>query len=274
MNKIPYNDEIVFAISNLIDDAQVETRKPSHSDLSNIILRNKLDKGDPRLNGQNNNVGKAKRITSVLNWSLEFNQEAGESFLSSLFSLVRACGGFRENSTNFVGIEHIKNLQNACKSEGVILSNDGTITPIILDNLNEFEMEEVLLNYVKRAKKGVSDAALLTGTSKDLLEAVAAHVILRIQGEYKQNNFPTLLGLAFHLLGLSTSETNEENKVTARFEISMYDLGCSVNNLRNKQGTGHGRPFIPAVTQIEAKAAVESMGVVSEYLLSKLKDKL
>lgn len=82
------------------------------------------------------------------------------------------------------------------------------------------------------------------------------------------------MGFAFYLLGLSTPEIKGENKVTARLEISMYELGCSVNNLRNKQGTGHGRPFLPTITDTEAKAAIESMGLVSEFLLNKLKEKL
>lgn len=273
MKKLPLNDEIAVAISLLVDDALVVTRKPSHADLDNIILRHKVDKGDPKLNGQNANVGKAKRVNAVLNWALEYNQEGGETFVSSLLSLIRGHGGFREDSPNFIGHESIRNLQSSLKAEGVILLGDGMVTPIVLDNLSDLEMEEALEGYIRRAKKGASDAALLTGTSKDLLEAVAAHVITRLLGKYQQSNFPTLLGLAFHLLGLSTANTKGNNEITSRLEKSMYELGCSVNNLRNKQGTGHGRPFLPTVTDIEAKAAIESMGVISEFLLSKLKEK-
>ena len=111
----------------------------------------------------------------------------------------------------------------------------------------------------------------MTGTSKDLLEAVAAYVVARLVGKYEQSNFPTLLGYAFYLVGASTPDIKGNKQVTARFEISMYELGCAVNNLRNKQGTGHGRPFLPTVTDAEAKAAIESMGVISEFLLSKLR---
>lgn len=274
MKKLPLNDEIAVAISQIVDDALVATRKPSHADLENIIQRYKLDKGDPKLNGQNTNVGKAKRVTAVLNWALEYDQEAGESFVSSLISLIRGNGGFRQNSPNFVGPESILNLQSALRTEGIVLSSDGAVSPAVLDNLSDLEMEEALEGYIRRAKKGATDAALLTGTSKDLLEAVAAHVITRKLGEYKQSNFPTLLGLAFYQLGLSTPDTKGDNEATARLEISMYELGCSVNNLRNKQGTGHGRPFLPTVTDIEAKAAIESMGLISEFLLSKLKEKI
>ncbi|QQZ09628.1 abortive infection family protein [Heyndrickxia vini] len=274
MKKIPLNDEIAVAISQVVDDALVVTRKPSHADLDNIILRHELDKGDPKLNGQNTNVGKAKRVNAVLNWALEFDQETGEKFLSSLLSLIRGHGGFRESSPNFVGYESIRNLQNSLKIEGIMLATDGMVTPVVLDNLSDIEMEEALEGYIRRAKKGASDAALLTGTSKDLLEAVAAYVITRLLGKYQQSNFPTLLGLAFHLLGLSTPNSKGASEVTSRLEISLYELGCAVNNLRNKQGTGHGRPFLPTVTDIEAKSAIESMGLISEFLLSKLKERI
>ena len=189
-------------------------------------------------------------------------------------SLIKGFGGFREESPNFVGNEPIKNLQDAFKSENINLTSDGVITPVVLENLSYFEIEKALENYIRRAKRGAADAALLTGTSKDLLEAVAAHVITRLLGEYPQRNFPTLLGLAFYQLGLSTPQTKGINSVSERFEISLYELGCAVNNLRNKQGTGHGRPFLPTVSDNEAKAAIESMGMISEFLLNKLKEKI
>lgn len=274
IKKLPLNDEIAVAMSQVVDDASiiVPTRKPSHADIENIVYRFKLEKGDPNLNSQS--VGKAKRVNAVLNWALEYNQEAGEFFMSALLSVIKGHGGFREESPNFVGNEAIQNLKSSFKAEGLILASDGFVTPVVLDNLSEMEMEEALEAYIRRAKKGASDAALLTGTSKDLLEAVATYVISRFLGNYPQKSFPTLLGLAFHLLDLSTPDTKNKNTVSERLEISLYELGCAVNNLRNKQGTGHGRPFLPTVSDAEAKAAIECMGMISEFLLNNLKDKL
>jgi hypothetical protein len=54
-------------------------------------------------------------------------------------------------------------------------------------------------------------------------------------------------------------------------ERALFDLPCGVNRLRNKQGTGHGRPFLPSVTPQQAKTAIESMGIVAEYLLAVLR---
>jgi len=57
-----------------------------------------------------------------------------------------------------------------------------------------------------------------------------------------------------------------------RLERSLYKLGCSINTLRNKEGTGHGRIFLPNVSKDEARLAIESMGIISEFLLSKLEE--
>lgn len=85
-----------------------------------------------------------------------------------------------------------------------------------------------------------------------------------------------LLGQVFTALGLETTIVKSENdtpeeKAKKRENTAYYELGCSINALRNKSGVGHGKPFISSITDEEAKAAIESMGIIAEYLLSKLK---
>lgn len=59
--------------------------------------------------------------------------------------------------------------------------------------------------YVRRAKRGAEDAALVTGTGKDLPEAIATQVHLERYGmKTSISNFPTLLGQVFFKLGLAT----------------------------------------------------------------------
>lgn len=274
MNKIqaPLTDSIIIAVSQLVNDAQIQTREPSHYDIEIEINRAELQKGDPKNQGRN--VGKAKRVRAVLSWAIENNYNGGEKFITYLLATIRGFGGFRKSSPNFVGEEALKNAIDAFRLENYVLSLDGEISSMVLDNMSVIEQEEVLNTYVQRAKKGVEDAALLTGTGKDLLEAVAAHILLRKWGSYPiTTNFPTLLGQAFVALGLST--TNDPvipgEPAQRRVERAMYEMACSINKLRNKQGTGHGRPFISTIAQEEAMLSIESIGVISEFLMSKLK---
>jgi hypothetical protein len=65
----------------------------------------------------------------------------------------------------------------------------------------------VLRQYAQRAIRGSQDAALVAGTGKDLLEAVAAYSLLATYGSYDEHsNFPTLLGQAFTALTLQRQQ--------------------------------------------------------------------
>jgi hypothetical protein len=266
------NDEVVIAMAKMVDDAQSETREPSHSDIEFQIKRVGLLCADPKVQGQS--VGKAKRIRAVLYWALEHNVEAGEVLVSQLLAMIRGIGGFRPNSLNYVGKEAIMNLIEISRRQGYDLSLEGELASRVLDNLSDVEVTEALRAYIKRAKRGSQDAALLAGTSKDLLEAVAAHALVVKWGSYPTTaNFPTLLGQAFTALGLATAndKVTSGEPIHRRMERALYELGCAVNALRNKEGTGHGRPFLPSITNGQARSAIESMGIISEFLLDKLK---
>ena len=78
----PLSDSIIVAVANLVDDAQKETREPSHSDIEFQIRKAGLQDGDPKAQGQL--VGKAKRVRGTLSWAFEHSPEAGEEFVVSL----------------------------------------------------------------------------------------------------------------------------------------------------------------------------------------------
>lgn len=270
----PLSDTIIIAVSRLVDDAQSEIREPSHSDIGFQIDRCGLKSADPRRQGQN--VGKAKRIRGTLSWALDNDPGAGEILVANLISLIQGYGGFRDTSPNYVGSDAFIDAVEAFKAEGYELSSDGELRPFVLDNLSGGELTLALEAYVRRAKRGAQDAALLTGTSKDLLEATAAHILMELWGDYStRSNFPTLLGQAFIALGLATPQDRirPDEPPQRRVERAIYELGCAVNHLRNKEGTGHGRPWLPSVTDSEAKIAVELMGVIAEKLLLAYKNK-
>ncbi|MGV7196537.1 abortive infection family protein [Xanthomonas axonopodis] len=268
MTTAPLSDAVIFALARLVDDAQSETREPSHSDLEFQINRAQLKAGDPKAQGQI--VGKAKRVRGVLSWALENNVQNGKQFVVSLLSFIRSRGGFRQNSPNYSGAEAVADAISVFRAEGFTLTLDGELMPQLLENLSGTALTDALLLYVKRAKQGSEDAALLAGTSKDLLEATAAHILLERNGGYpKGANFETLLGMAFVAVGLATSQhpvvPGEASQCKA--ERGMFVLALGINSMRNKQGTGHGRPWLPAITDVEAKAAVQFMGSIAEWLL-------
>jgi hypothetical protein len=265
----PISDSIIVALSQMVDDAQTGKRDPSHSDLDFEIKRSRLTEGDPKKQGIT--AGKAKRVKSVLSWAIENDPAAGQEFVANFVALLRGHGGFRDTSPNFVGKHIVENAAAVFSSEGYELTLDGHLQPRMLDNLSGVALGEALETYVRRAKRGSADAALVTGTGKDLLEAVAGHILQQHFGSYSPtSNFPTLLGQTFIALNLATSADAPApgEPANRRIERAMYELACGINQLRNKQGTGHGRPWLPSVTEAEARMAIESMGVIAERLLN------
>jgi hypothetical protein len=272
MNRIPVDDGIAYAVASLVDDSQKDRRDPSHSDIEFEIKKSGLSEFDPNKPGLAA-VGKMKRVRSVLVSSLERYPDKTEILAFGIINLVRASGGFREQSPNYVGNAVIENLIGLLRPKGVLLQKDGQLNPLILDGLKSTELTEALKNYIERAKKGYEDAALIVGTSKDLMEAVAAHVIQEKTGSYSTtSNFPTLLGQAFIMLGMATSQDKKVDGEHPRKDIERYlfELACSINRLRNKQGTGHGRPFIPELSIDESKEAIQIIGLIADKMLLKL----
>ncbi|HEI9783064.1 abortive infection family protein [Serratia marcescens] len=273
--KVPLTEMTIAAITKMIDDAQADNRRePSHSDLEFAIARAGLAIADPKSQGQT--VGKAKRVRAVLYWALEHDLMAGEKLFETIFTKVKVLGGFREHSPNYVGQDAIKGAIEAFKVEGLILAIDGSIQTQSLDSLHGRALTDALRIYSNRARKGAEDAALLSGTSKDLLEATAAHVLTQKYGSYpQQSNFQALMGQAFIALGLATPEEEYKSSEAPQrsMERGLYHSAIGINRLRNKQGTGHGRPWIPSITETEAKAAIEMAGIIAGYMLDKLENK-
>ncbi len=82
--ELPLTDATIIAISKLIDDAQVESREPTHYDLETQIKKAHLFDADPKSQGQT--FGKAKRIRAILNWAIENETQKGSILISLILS--------------------------------------------------------------------------------------------------------------------------------------------------------------------------------------------
>lgn len=270
--ELPITNSIIIAIAKLVDDVQVESRQPTHSDLDVQFKRAGLIMFAPKTQGAL--VGKAKRVTAVLNWAIENDKKSGSRLIELLLSQIKAQGGFRESSVNFVGKEQIQNAIDVFKSEHYILSENGDVSAIILDTLSGKNLTEALFSYANRAKQGVEDAALLSGTGKDLLEATAKHVIHSKFGAQipVNTNFPTLFGQAYAALQMATPQDPKVGNEPAikGYERALFGLALSINRVCNREGTGHGRLCVASLSQNESYSIIQAVGLVSEYMLNKL----
>jgi hypothetical protein len=263
----PLTDAIIVAVSRLVDDAQVDRRDPSHSDLK--FLFQQVGLGDADLTTP---AGKERRVRQVLSWAVEHEPDQGERLVARLIAAIKGSGGFRLGSANCVGADAISTARATFAAEGFELTEDGDLQPILLQGLDDPATPIVLRSYVRRASRGASDAALVVGTGKDVLEAAAAYVLVSRYGTYcERANFPTLLGQAFAALGLATPQDRREQGEPAWRDVErrLFEAGCAINRLRNKEGTGHGRPFPSNVSQTEAQTAIQTIGAIAGLLLER-----
>jgi len=76
---------------------------------------------------------------------------------------------------------------------------------------------------------------------------------------------------------MATPETpkkpNEPNEPAIKdYERSLFHMATSINHVRNKEGTGHGKLCITALSSYEAHSIIESVGIIAEFLLNRLNE--
>jgi len=248
-------------------------RGPSHEELDRLFERAGLAHVAPHPPGST--TGKMKRVRAALWYALDDAPEAGSRLVGEIVRAFRGLGGFHPESENFIGADVLANAQRAFSDVGYDLGPDGAVRPRRLEELEGEELTDALGAYVKRAREGAADDALVVGTDKDLLEAVAKHALVETQGHYSAStNFPLTLYQAFERLGLATLPPDVSGRLDgdARTAVQQaaYLLALAVNRLRNQEGAGKGRPVLTTLRQEDAKLASHATALVCELMLSAL----
>lgn len=200
---------------------------------------------------------------------------AGALLVFRLIAAIRAHGGFRESDPSYIGETAYTNLRDAYRATGFELDRDGELRRRMIDGATPLESDEVLRTHVRRIQQGATDAPLVSGAGKDLLEATARRVLEAQGREYRGHDFPGTLFHAFEAAGLPTPKMSAIQAIhqdlsgdrRERVQQVLYLLGLAINQLRNAEGTGHGRAFPPKVTDLEARVAAKGMALISELLL-------
>lgn len=266
------NPGLTPALASTLDQLVNAERNPSHDELTRAFDRAGVQAADPARLGVR--VGKVKRVRAIASWCATNDQAAGWRLLQELVAAVGAEGGFAPDAAGFVGAAAVANLRRALQSVGYTVSDDGELSPLLLDNVPELDKYAFLAQYATRLRRGATDSPLVTGTGKDLLEAAARHVLVQNGGSYDARmGFPGTLLSAYTALGISPPPAGlvqgqglDPNPV-GQLQQAIFMLALSVNRLRNAQGTGHGRPYLPSVTAREAELATQSIALATELLL-------
>ena len=247
---------------------------PSHDQLDTLFRAAGLDHADPARN-TTELIGKMRRVRGVLAYGAAADKDAGATLVRDLLAALRACGSFRPATANYPGDHVISALREAFDRAGYVLDPEGDLRRKNLDGLQGVDLGKALEAYVRRALQGDSDSALLAGTVKDLVEATARHVLVETQGSYdERQGFHGTLFLAFDRLGLATPAADQLQQLdqdpVRAIQQALFLAACAANQYRNREGTGHGRPFPSRAEGRDARLASQIAGAVSELLLATL----
>lgn len=264
------SDEVTAALARFFDGGL----GPTHDELSRLIERAGLASSDPRRDDPV--AGKTKRVRAVLWYAAENDAEAGERLVAALIAALRASGSFRPNEPNYATAPAIGALQSAFDALGYLLTDDGLVQAKLMEGLEGSTLTGALRAYIRRARSAGDDAAQKIGSSKELCEATARHVVVERGGSYPTHgNFLTTLWQAFDALDLAKPPDEVTKAVLtgdawSNIEQAAFLLACAINRFRNEEGTGHGRPHDCLATEEQSRIAAEGSALVSELLLDAL----
>jgi hypothetical protein len=165
----------------------------------------------------------------------------------------------------------VRTAQSAFRRAGWALSDDGTLAPAGAIDL-ETGGRQALDEQLDRLRRSTDDPALLIGSAKDLLEAVAKFTLEEL-GSPAPQDFNQLWYLARDRLGVHPTQVVGDAPGAAQVRKILgasWTIAEQVNELRNLQGTGHGRTLPTGVSAEVALLVVREACWLAQFVLSAL----
>lgn len=264
-------DELAIAIRPFFEDR----RGPAMHELEEAFAILDVNHLDPE--GESPRpLSKATRIERVLVRATSENNQRGWEVFAKLIELVRAHDGFRPTSADFPGTDAFTTLRSVLRRAGYDLDDAGILRATVFEGLGHEETVAGIRSVIDRARRSGDDAALVTASSKEIVEAAARCVIQSLGHAYDPKaNLPTTVETAFKGLGLSVPGFDKATKQFVlggseweRLSQAIYVVACELGRFRNEFGLGHGRPEPSTVSTVQAGVAAEISGAVASVLLN------
>lgn len=260
----PLTDDVVSAIAAFF----LGGAGPRHKLISDVLTRTGY--GDDWVYGAPDAANKETRVRAALHAARRQPVRSRE-LLEGLLSLLRTEGliGAPEAERT----EDELRLRQALGRASWYLDDDGMLRPfggIDLETGGRAALDE----QVHRLRASAEDPALLIGTAKDMLEAVAKFVLEELGMTVPRSiNFDGLWHIARERLGLLPERVDLSQpggEAIRAIHQSSWTIAQNVNALRNLQGTGHGRTLPTGVSEDLAMLVVREACSVAEFMLRQL----
>ncbi len=264
------NSEIASAFARFFEGG----KGPSHDELSRLFKKTGLSPFDPA-ETSDESVGKLKRVRGGLLTGGEAAPAEALAFVRDLTAMLKGRGCFNPSTGQYAGHDVVEAAQQAMRGIGWRLYPSGDLEPERLSSLEGQDLSTALQQYVRRIQRSSDDQALTIGSAKDLLEAVARHVMVEANGSYDaKTDFVTTLFRASTAVGTGTPTGKMISELDAdaftALEQALLLAAIAISRLRNVEGTGHGRPQPTRATRRQGVIAAEAAAAVSYVLITEL----
>lgn len=259
-----FDSEVAGAVAKFFHGGE----GPSHSTVSRCLVNSGYNDNyqyDPERSGPN----KEQR---VLNAFAEAQRRPvnARKLLDSLLSALRLHGSIAPDKTTPSNQEQV--LRRSLARHGWYLNEDGLLRSFAGADV-EVHGRQALQENLDRLRRSTADPALLIGTAKDLLESVAKFVLEEHDMLPPKASFNQLWYLARERLGALPQQVDPDlpgREALRKINGSIWTIAEQVNELRNLQGTGHGRTMPMGVSEDLALLVIREACSVAEYILNLL----
>lgn len=242
---------------------------PSHSTLTRVFAASGYAGEDP-YDSALGTPNKQQRVLTVFR-AAERRPAQARRLVEELLVALRVEGFLGQQQGLDQAHESVQALRRALQHQGWDLDDDGRLVhqgDIDLSTGGREALEEQLV----RLRRNTDDPAALLGGAKDLLESIAKFV-LEETGMLpdRKMDYPEVLTLAFERLDLQPRGVDSSmpgaNQVKSIYQAARTTT-TAINELRNLQGTGHGRTLPTGVTVEAARYVIREATHVAELMLA------
>lgn len=233
--KTPWATDVALNLSRLME----ESWYPSHGGLDTIFAKLALD--SPETDRQGSSVNKVKRLRRAFDQSDAHGERAVANLVREIIEEMRFKGVF--SSADEQTQEVVTALRASLAQAGACLTDAGRLEPLALGPAIEAGGRETVDRLQSRLRDPLLDPGAILGTSKDLLEAAAKHLMKEYSPEVPAGDMPGVVGQAMRAAGLSTipNEIDSTNaRAVATLRQQVIKTAEAVTSTRNTGGDGHG----------------------------------
>lgn len=226
---------------------------PSHATVTRCFTACGLSDEDP-YDVATGTPNKEHRVLLLCRTARRRPGDVAAKALDQLLMALRVDGAF--NSSDAQTKERVATLRRALLVQGAVLDDEGRLHH----------------EQLARLRRNVEDPGALLGGAKELLESICKFVLEeQMMLPTGKLDFEPLLHLAMERLGLQpqlVDASQPGGKQLRAIYQSAKTTASTINELRNLQGTGHGRTLPTGISKETGRYVIREATHVAELLLA------